>query len=325
MTIDIRRGWPGAAVLALLAACGGENEPPPDGGLAVAKAAASGDGQTGTVGAALANPLAVLVTRDGAPAEGVTVNWSVLTGGGTLGGASSATSTQGLATMTWTLGQTSGDQTVRATVADASGSPLTFSATAAAGAAAAMTLAGGSGQSAAINSALPDPIQVRVTDQFGNGVAGATVDWAVTSGGGSVTPTESVTGANGTATAAWTLGPSLGAQGAQASGTGLTGSPVSFSATASATPNPGTGVTVGNNFFDPAARTVTAGATVTWTWVNTGAISHSVESVGTPSFTSSPIITGAGQTYSVTFDTPGTYEYQCVVHGSAMAGTIIVQ
>lgn len=318
-----RRGMGG--LLALLAACGGESEPPPTGGLAVAKATASGDAQTGTVGAALATPLAVVVTRDGSPQEGVTVSWSVQTGGGTLGSASSVTSTQGLATMTWTLGPTAGAQTVRATVADATGSPLTFSATGSAAAAAAIALAAGSGQSAAINTALANPIQVRVTDQFGNAVAGATVDWAVTSGGGSVNPTESVSGADGTASAAWTLGPTLGAQGVQASATGLTGSPVSFTATASAAPNPSTGVTVGNNFFDPAARTVSAGATVTWTWVNTGAISHSVESVGATSFTSSPILTGAGQTYSITFDTPGTYEYQCVVHGSAMSGSIVVQ
>jgi plastocyanin len=319
------REWSAAAaLLVILAACGGENEPPAD-GLAVAKAAASGDGQTGTAGTALANPLAVVVSRDGVPEEGVAVSWSVLTGGGTLGGASSSTNGQGIATMPWTLGTTAGDQTVRATVSDATGSPLTFSATATAGAAAALALAGGSGQSAAINAALANPLQVRATDQFGNSVAGVSVEWAVTSGGGSVNPGESVTAANGTAATAWTLGSTLGAQTAQASATGLTGSPVAFSATASAAPDPSNGVTVGNNFFDPASRTVPAGTTVTWTWVNTGAISHSVESVGTPSFTSSAILSGSGQQYSVTFDTPGTYEYECVVHGSAMAGEIIVQ
>ena len=319
------KAWFGSALLALLAACGSENEPPPSGGLAVAKAAASGDAQSGTVGAALANPLAVVVTRDGAPQEGVTVNWSVLSGGGTLGGASSVTGGQGTATMTWTLGQTSGDQTVRAAVADAGGSPLTFSATATAGPAAAISLAGGANQSATINTALVNPLQVRVADQFGNAVAGVTVDWEVTSGGGSVAPPASVTGATGNAATAWTLGSTLGEQTAEASVTGLTGSPVTFTATGSTAPDPATGVSVGNNFFDPASRTVSAGATVTWTWVNTGAISHSVESVGTPSFTSSPILSGSGQTYSVTFNTPGTYEYQCVVHGAAMAGTIIVQ
>jgi plastocyanin len=92
-------------------------------------------------------------------------------------------------------------------------------------------------------------------------------------------------------------------------------------------------VTVGNIFFqsghngtkNPAIDTVAAGTAVTWTWTNTGSTSHSVESEGTPSFTSSQIQTGSGKTYSVTFTTPGTYEYECAVHGAAMTGRIVVQ
>jgi plastocyanin len=36
-------------------------------------------------------------------------------------------------------------------------------------------------------------------------------------------------------------------------------------------------------------------------------------------------LTGNGQTYSFTFTTPGTYHYDCAVHGVAMTGTIVVQ
>jgi plastocyanin len=36
-------------------------------------------------------------------------------------------------------------------------------------------------------------------------------------------------------------------------------------------------------------------------------------------------MTGAGSSYSVQFNTPGTYNYDCAVHGVAMSGTIIVQ
>jgi plastocyanin len=64
---------------------------------------------------------------------------------------------------------------------------------------------------------------------------------------------------------------------------------------------------------------------VTWTWTNTGSTPHSVESEGTISFASSPVLTGSGKTYTVTFMTPGTYEYDCAVHGEAMSGTIVVQ
>jgi plastocyanin len=94
-------------------------------------------------------------------------------------------------------------------------------------------------------------------------------------------------------------------------------------------------VTVGNIFFrsghnstqNPAIDTVAAGATVTWTWSGTGDIPHSVrsEEAPAPTFTSSQELTGNGQTYAVTFTTPGTYQYDCAVHGSAMTGTIVVQ
>lgn len=100
------------------------------------------------------------------------------------------------------------------------------------------------------------------------------------------------------------------------------------------TPAPSTAaVTVGNIFFksgqdgtsNPAATTVAVGGTVTWTWTGTGAVPHSVQSVGTPGFTSSATKTGDGSTYEVTFPTAGTYQYDCAVHGTAMSGTIVVR
>ena len=92
-------------------------------------------------------------------------------------------------------------------------------------------------------------------------------------------------------------------------------------------------VTIGNDFFqsdrngtrNPAIDTVAAGTEVTWTWTNTGATPHSVESEGSPSFASSAIQTGSGMTYHVMFTTPGTYQYQCAVHGAAMTGRVVVQ
>jgi plastocyanin len=92
-------------------------------------------------------------------------------------------------------------------------------------------------------------------------------------------------------------------------------------------------VTVGDIFFqsghngtkNPAIDTVAVGTTVTWTWTNTGSTPHSVESEGSPSFTSSETLTGSGKTYRVTFTSPGTYSYDCAVHGMAMTGRIVVQ
>jgi plastocyanin len=76
-----------------------------------------------------------------------------------------------------------------------------------------------------------------------------------------------------------------------------------------------------NASTNPAVDTITAGSTMTWTW--SGTLPHSVRSTGTPAFASSGVHTGAG-TYSVTFTTPGTYTYDCSVHGGAMTGTIVV-
>jgi hypothetical protein len=80
-----------------------------------------------------------------------------------------------------------------------------------------------------------------------------------------------------------------------------------------------------NGSTNQAVDTVAAGGTVTWTWTNTGNVPHSVESEGAPNFTSSDILTGGGSTHQVTFATPGTYRYDCAVHGAAMSGTIVVR
>jgi plastocyanin len=76
-----------------------------------------------------------------------------------------------------------------------------------------------------------------------------------------------------------------------------------------------------NASTNPAVDTITAGSAMTWTW--SGNLPHSVRSTGTPAFTSSGVLTGAGS-YSVTFTTAGTYKYDCGVHGAAMTGTIVV-
>jgi len=92
-------------------------------------------------------------------------------------------------------------------------------------------------------------------------------------------------------------------------------------------------IAVGNILFrsahngtqNPAIDTVAVGSTVTWTWTATGAVAHSVQSQGAPNFPSSAIQTGDGMTYAFTFTTPGTYQYDCAVHGAAMSGRIVVQ
>lgn len=323
----LHRGGGGiAACLALMAACAssdGGNDPPPP-ALLVARAPVSGNAQTGTVGQPLANPIRVLVTRDGAPEPGVTVAWAATGTGASITPPSGVTDAAGLAQATWTLPQAAGARTATATVADASGSPVGFTATAVAGPATQLSRTAGNAQSGEINTTLPTPLQVTAVDQFGNAVTGVSVAWQVTGGGGSVVAPNSTTGGSGAATMVWTLGPTVGAQSAEGAAAGLTGSPVAFIATGTAPPPVTVDVTVGNNFFTPGSVTISAGTRVRWTWVATGVVPHSVASTGAPSFTSSATLTGNGQVYNFTFATPGVYTYDCAVHGAAMSGTVTV-
>lgn len=90
-----------------------------------------GDAQTGSGSFPLSTPLSVTVTDRLANAvAGVTVNWSVVTGGGTFGTATTVTNSLGVAANTWTLGSSTGTQTAAATVSGLSGASATFTATA---------------------------------------------------------------------------------------------------------------------------------------------------------------------------------------------------
>jgi len=94
----------------------------------------------------------------------------------------------------------------------------------------------GSNQTATVGTTLGQPYVVRVTDALGNPVAGVAVSWTVTQGGGAIAPDGGTTDASGEARATYTLGTTAGPQTVLASATGLTGSPVTFPATA--TPGP---------------------------------------------------------------------------------------
>jgi plastocyanin len=91
-------------------------------------------------------------------------------------------------------------------------------------------------------------------------------------------------------------------------------------------------VVVGNIFFksasngtqNPAVDTIAAGSSVTWSWNAAG--SHSIQSTGTPNiFRNSVVMSASNSSYVVTFQNPGTYTYDCGVHGSLMTGVIVVQ
>src|SRR5690349_5469474 len=75
---------------------------------------------------------------------------------------------------------------------------------------AAITAVSGTGQTGAVGSTLASPVVFEVTTASDAPVSGVTVSFAVTAGSATVSPTTAVTGANGTASAQITLGPTAG-------------------------------------------------------------------------------------------------------------------
>src|SRR4029450_2901873 len=89
-------------------------------------------------------------------------------------------------------------------------------------------------QSAPVGTEVPSPPSVTVEDTNQAPMAGVNVTFAVTGGGGTVTGASQVTDASGKATIGeWVLGPNTGANTLTASvaGSGITGNPVTFTAT----------------------------------------------------------------------------------------------
>jgi hypothetical protein len=133
-------------------------------------------------------------------------------------------------------GIASGTATLTASIGSVEGTAVVLVSSAAT----AIAAVEGNGQSAAVNAPVAVDPAVRVTDANNTAVPGVAVTFAPAVGSGNVTPSVTVlTGFDGVArVGAWTLGPAAGAQSLSASisGTGITGNPVSFSATATVGP-----------------------------------------------------------------------------------------
>jgi len=211
----------------------------------------SGDLQTGTVRTALPEPLAVVVRdADGTPLPGVPVYWSAVDPWGGYYGPDVSGSVTSAVTLTDNSGQASvgvvlpkygyGFYPMRVALASLVqvGGGEYFSATVLAGSPTTMRIFSGDMQSALRGATLALPISVRVTDQFGNETAGITVTWAAAAGSGSTTVASSITDDSGIASTGWTIGNTVGTNNQIATATvaGLTGSPVTFTASATAGP-----------------------------------------------------------------------------------------
>jgi plastocyanin len=170
---------------AALTACGSNGSDlgggPDPSAVSAAHSEPSGDGQSGTAGQDLANPLRIVVLRGTAPAAGAVVTWTATGAGALLTPIVDTTGPDGISTSMWHLGTDVGTQHSQAAVTGgADGSPVPFTATA--------TGPGGG----------PSPVEIQLRNDGGNNrfepanvtiPVGTTVTWNWVGGIHNVMPT----------------------------------------------------------------------------------------------------------------------------------------
>jgi hypothetical protein len=175
----------GGGVLAAVAVAGCGDDPITVDPVSVMKKTSLTDNQQAAAGTVVPrSPEVTLTAASGAKAVGETVTFTVEGGDGTLDGAVAVTGSRGTARVReWTLGRIATANFLKAT---ANGLEVTFTATGIAGPAAMVVATAGEDQTARVNTEVAAPPEVRVADQFGNGVEGEPVRWQVVRGGGLV-------------------------------------------------------------------------------------------------------------------------------------------
>ena len=200
--------------------------------------------------------------------------------------------------------------------------PVTFHATVHAAAASQLVLVSGNNQTGAAGTSLALPLVVAVEDSFGNGVAGTTVTFADTLGGGSVTAGSALTDAQGQAQTTLILGTTPGTNKATATAAGLSGSPLTFSATATAGPAATIARVSGNSQTGTAGTALASPFVVLVTDANNNPVSGTMVTfavtAGGGSMSASPVATDAAGHASSTLtlgNTAGTNSVQAQVSG----------
>lgn len=200
----------------MLVACGGDGgSTGPDVATPVATAQiVDGDGQTGVVGTALANPLVALLTDSaGRPLAGRAVRFDFPQDGRWVGVAAT-TDASGLARATWRLDTHAGTQRAYLQVFDSVTMRVrrdTMTATALPGPAARVVPVEGFAPAARVATPLAPSLVVGLADAYGNRVRGeARVVWAP--GSGHVEDAETTVDTAGLARARWVLGETAGEQ-----------------------------------------------------------------------------------------------------------------
>jgi hypothetical protein len=191
----------------LLAACGDDPQIP------TAAVPVSTEALSERVGVVLQNVPTVRITdQKGKNIKGLLVRWRVTSGGGRVVNDTARTDGSGVATSGgWFLGTSAGTQLLQAS-ADGIG-PVTFTAQATPGPLTSLLVRGSNTVSAPVATPLSVLPVVRAEDQYGNGIPGLPVTFAVVQGNGSITGASQVTNADGNASpGSWTIGTIAGLQ-----------------------------------------------------------------------------------------------------------------
>src|SRR5687767_10480230 len=229
------------ALLAAAASLACDDSSSPERSVVAALDVVDGDEQSGIVARELADPLVVrALDEDGRPVVDAVVNFRVISGGGSVFAGAAETNADGVAQERWTLGTSTAEpQTVEVrAVNNETGAPIvyaTFTATPLPDAPAAVVQVDGNGQTGPAGTRLPDSLEVRVVDDFGNVVPDAAVQWRVLTGGGAIAAGDDRTDDEGIARASWTLGGALDANQTVRAESG-TATPATFVASASLPP-----------------------------------------------------------------------------------------
>jgi hypothetical protein len=162
-----------------------------------------GNNQSGTVGTTLPVALSVQALNSaGVGVPGVTVKFSGGKGG-TFSNPNPITDSTGTASTMFTLPTKAQSLTI---VASAAGyRSASFTETAVAGTPTSIVTVSGTKQTGTVGSPLPEPIAVRLKDQYSNGVSGLPVTFSDAGVGGNFSANPVTTDATGTATVSYTL------------------------------------------------------------------------------------------------------------------------
>ncbi|MBN1540707.1 Ig-like domain-containing protein [candidate division KSB1 bacterium] len=153
-----------------------------------------GSGKVGEMGKLLPDSVGVVVKDQfGNPVPGVTVNFGVIAGGGSLVDPGPyVTNSQGIAWVHWILGNP-GEQVLEARVPGVTAQPRTISAIALASAPTSLTRVHGNQQIGLVNQTLPDSFKVVVHDKDSRPIPGIMVQYTVMQGQASLLPNALVT------------------------------------------------------------------------------------------------------------------------------------